>query len=98
MFSINSIIQPSVRYLIIERYLYDEKEMSILAHQFPNVKCLKLHLPLDKSSFINCLNILLDRNNNIKKKDCYWSELIFFSTELFHEHRSIISSASQLYD
>jgi len=84
--------------LIVERCLDDEREMSTLAHQFPCVKYLKLFLPSDKCSFINCLNIICNRDDDIKKKNCYWSELIFFSTELFDVHKSIISNESQLYD
>ncbi|CAF4953286.1 unnamed protein product [Rotaria sp. Silwood1] len=87
-----TVIQPSVRHLIVERCLNDEKEMSILAHQFPNVKYLKLDLPLDKFSCINCLNILLNRDDNIQNKRFYWTKLIYFSTELFQTHKSIISN------
>jgi len=72
--------------------------MSILAQQFPNVKYLKLLLPSDKCSFINCLNILFNRNDNIINKNSYWSELICFSTVLFSTHKDIILNESQLYD
>jgi hypothetical protein len=94
----NSIIQPSVRHLTVQRCLYNEGEMSTLAYQFPHVKYLKLSLPLDKCSFINCLNILFNQNDNIKNKSCYWSELVCFSTDLYGKHGSIISNESQLYD
>jgi len=49
----NSIVQPSIDHLIIERRLKDDKEMLILVHQFPNIKYLELLLPLDKHSFMN---------------------------------------------
>ena len=42
----NSIIQPSIRHLIVERRLKDEKEIYFLAHRFPNVKYLQLLLHL----------------------------------------------------
>jgi hypothetical protein len=93
MFSINSIIQSSVRHLIIQRCLYDEKEMSTLAHQFPHVKYLNLRLPSDKSSFINCLKIVSNRDDS-----CYWPELIYFSAQLICEQKDIISNESQLSD
>ncbi|CAF4619718.1 unnamed protein product [Rotaria sp. Silwood1] len=98
IFSTNSTIQPSVHHLIVERRLYDEREMSILVHQFPHVKYLKLNLPLDQCPFINCLNILLKQEDNIKKTSCYWTELICFSTQLFYVHKRIISNESQLHD
>ncbi|CAF3986729.1 unnamed protein product, partial [Rotaria sp. Silwood1] len=98
IFSTNSTIQPSVRHLIVERRLYDEREMSILVHQFPHVKYLKLNLPLNQCPFINCLNILLKQEDNIKKTSCYWTELICFSTQLFYVHKRIISNESQLHD
>jgi hypothetical protein len=93
MFLINPIIQSSVRHLIIQRCLYDEKEMSTLAHQFPHVKYLNLCLPSDKSSFINCLKTVFNRDDN-----CYWPELINFSAELVYEQEDIISNESQLSD
>ncbi|CAF4594752.1 unnamed protein product, partial [Rotaria socialis] len=67
----NAIVQHSVRHLIVTRWLYDESEMLALAHQFPNVKYLKLLVPSDKCSFINCLSILFNRDDNMKKKKCY---------------------------
>ncbi|CAF1319903.1 unnamed protein product [Rotaria sordida] len=93
-----SIIQPSIYHLIVKRFLSSEKEMSILAHQFPYVKYLNLNLPLDECAFINCLNILRDRENNITTKSCYWTELIYFSTKLCGIHTDIISKNRQLYD
>ncbi|CAF3164640.1 unnamed protein product [Rotaria sp. Silwood2] len=97
-FSINSIIQPSVRHLIVKHCLYDERKMLTLAYQFSRVKYLELLFSLNKSSFINCFNIVFNQDDNIKKKSCYWSELIFFSTKLFHVRTSIISNESQLYN
>ncbi|CAF3479703.1 unnamed protein product [Rotaria sp. Silwood1] len=98
IFSTNSIIQPSVHHLIIKRCLYNRNEMSILAHQFPCVKYLKLDLPLDKCSFIDCLNIVRNREDNIQQKSYYWTELVCFSTQLCDLHKHIISNESQLYD
>jgi hypothetical protein len=73
--------------------------MLTLAYQFPRVKYLKFLLPLEKCEFINCLNILFnqDINNNIEKISSYWSELIFFSTELCSRHRNIISNESHSF-
>jgi hypothetical protein len=95
----NSIIQPFVHHLIVQRCLHDESEMLALAYQFPHVKYLKFLLPLEKCAFINCLNILFnqDNNNNIEKISSYWSELIFFSTELYSTHQDIISNESHSF-
>ena len=43
------MIHPFVDHLIVEHHLSNVRELSILAHQFPNVKYLKLFLSLDKS-------------------------------------------------
>jgi hypothetical protein len=73
--------------------------MLSLAYQFPHVKYLKLFFPLEKCAFINCLNILFnqDNNNTIEKKRSYWSELIFFSTDIYPTHKEIILNDRQLY-
>jgi hypothetical protein len=49
IFSMNSIVQPFVRHLIVKRRLTNEKELLILARQFPNVEYLKLLFPLENS-------------------------------------------------
>ena len=53
----DSIIQPSVRHLIVKRGLCNERDMLILARHFPYIKYLELLLPSDKCLFIDCLNI-----------------------------------------
>ncbi len=58
MSSINSMVQPFVRHLIVERRLNNESEISNLAREFPNVQYLKLLLPLEKSFYIACLKRL----------------------------------------
>jgi len=80
--SINSIVQPSINHLIVERRLIDENEIHILAHQFPNVKYLELLFPLDKSSFVCCFKTLFSMDDNSDKR-CFWLELINFCT-IYH--------------
>ncbi len=72
--SINSIVQPSVRHLIVEHRLNDEREISILARQFPNVEYLKLLFSLDQSSLKRCFETLfsIDANHRV------WPRLINF--------------------
>ncbi len=94
----NSIVQPSIDHLIIERRLNDDEEMLIFVHQFPNVKYLELLLPLDKHSFMNCLNILGNQNDIDKKNNYLWSKLIHVSTELCGMHKEIMSKDKELYD
>jgi len=77
--SINSLIQPSVRHLIVERRLNDEREISIIARQFPNVKYLELLFPLDKSLFVGCLKSLFSFGDKKETRN-YWPELINFCT------------------
>ncbi|CAF1222920.1 unnamed protein product [Adineta steineri] len=96
--TMNSIVQPSIDHLIAERSLKNDKEMLALAHQFPNVKYLELNLPDNKSSFMNCLNILSNRYDIHKKNNCLWSKLIHVSTQLFSTHRELIFNDKQLYD
>ncbi|CAF3081467.1 unnamed protein product [Rotaria sp. Silwood2] len=92
---IHTIIQPSVRHLIIQYRLTSERDMSILACQFPHVKYLELLFPLDKSSYIHCLKSLFSRDESTEKIYCFWSELINFSTELrFNQLDSIWNNQS----
>ena len=47
---------------------------------------------------MNCLNIVLNRDNPMTKNSCYWSELICFSTDLFDAQNTMISNQSQSCD
>ena len=84
--------------MIVKRRLNDEREISILARQFPKVKYLELLLPLDKFSFMICLKSILTRDDNIEKKCCFWSELINFSTELVYEQTGSYWNGNKFYD
>ncbi|CAF2965113.1 unnamed protein product, partial [Rotaria sp. Silwood2] len=77
--SINSIPQPSIHHLIIERRLIDEKEINTLAHQFPHVKYLELLFPLEKDSFLRCFKTLFSLDNTTGKRS-FWSEMVYFRT------------------
>ena len=73
------MIQPCICHLIVERRLTDEREISNLARQFPNVKYLELLFPLEKSLFIACLKGLFSLDDK-KETRCYWPKLINFCT------------------
>ncbi|CAF1186338.1 unnamed protein product [Rotaria sordida] len=77
----NSIVQPNIRHLIVQRRLIDEKEISILAHQFPNVKYLQLLFPLDRTLFVRCFQTLFSDYGTIYyKRSRYWCYLVNFCT------------------
>ncbi|CAF1218090.1 unnamed protein product [Rotaria sordida] len=78
--SIDSIIQPSIRHLIVKHILIDENEICIYARQFPNVKYLKLFFSHEESHFINCLQALFTVNDKINGNRHIWPQLINFST------------------
>ncbi|CAF1062592.1 unnamed protein product [Rotaria sordida] len=52
--SIQSIVQPYIHHLIVERRLIDKQKISSLAHQYPTVKYLQLLFLLDHSLFLRC--------------------------------------------
>jgi len=95
--SMNSIIQPSIRHLIIQCRLSNENEISILARLFPKVQYFELLFPLNQPSCIVCLKSLFSRDDSIEKKCCFWSELIHFSTEFTYEQLEPIWSSTKLY-
>ena len=94
--SINSIVQPSIRHLIVKRRLNDEKEISNLANQYPNVNYLELLFPLDKSLFLLCFKTVFNIDH-IREKRCFWSELINFCTLCVDEQSPSIYSDIALY-
>ncbi|CAF5146763.1 unnamed protein product [Rotaria sp. Silwood1] len=88
--SIYSIVQTTVRHLIVERRLNDEREICLLARQFPNVEYLKLLFPLEKSACIRCFQTLFSVNETIYGNRCLWHKLINFSTGFFHDELNLI--------
>ncbi|CAF3652660.1 unnamed protein product [Rotaria sp. Silwood1] len=90
--SIQSIVQPYIHHLIVERRLIDEQEISSLAHQYPNVKYLQLLFPLDNSLFLRCFQVLFSMDDSSDKKLRFWSELINFSTKyVYGQSNGILS-------
>ncbi len=75
------MVQSSIRHLIVKHRLNDEREISILTHQYPNIKYLKLLIPLDQSVYIRCLKSVFSRDESLEKKNCCWSQLIYFTIE-----------------
>ncbi|CAF3394730.1 unnamed protein product, partial [Rotaria sp. Silwood2] len=94
--SINSLIQPSVRHLIVERRLIDESEISNFTRQFPHVKYVELLLPLEESLFVACLKNLFSFDNE-KEIRCYWPQLISFSTCATFKQLQFISHHKNLH-
>ncbi|CAF0931241.1 unnamed protein product [Adineta steineri] len=95
--SINSIIQPSIRHLTVERVLKDETEIGIYAHQFPNVKYLKLFFPYDEFRFINCLQTVFtvtDKTNGNRRR---WLQLINFSTKALYNTSRVIFDENDIH-
>jgi hypothetical protein len=92
----NSLIQPSIRHLIVERRLTDVEQITTYARQFPNVKYLKLLLPEEKSLFINCLKHLFNLDDKQDKR-CYWPQLINFSTCVVFEQWDLIYRSTNLH-
>ncbi|CAF1113733.1 unnamed protein product [Rotaria sordida] len=82
--SVYSIVQTTVRHLIVERRLNDEREVCLLARQFPNVEYLKLLFPLEKSACIRCFQTLFSIDETIYANRRLWHKLINFSTGFFH--------------
>ena len=72
--------------------------MLIIAKQFPNVKYLRLLLPLDESLFIDCLKQLFRMDDTVENKRCIWHQLILFSSELKYEQWEIDSIRMEFYD
>jgi len=95
--SINSVIQRSLRYLIVERRLIDEKEIFNFAHQFPNIEYLKLLFPSEKCSYIRCLKSIFARNENLKEL-YIWPKLMNFSTEICFEQLDLFNNDNEMYD
>ncbi|CAF4987256.1 unnamed protein product, partial [Rotaria sp. Silwood1] len=90
--SIQSIVQPYIHHLIVERRLIDEQEISSLAHQYPNVKYLELLFPLDNSLFLRCFQVLFSMDDSSDKKLRFWSGLINFSTKyVYGQSNGILS-------
>ncbi|CAF4481618.1 unnamed protein product, partial [Rotaria sp. Silwood2] len=83
-------VQTSICHLTVERRLINEREISILAHQFPNVKYLKLLFTLEKSLYIRCFQTLFGVDNNINGNRCFWPQLIDFSTDFYNESNIIM--------
>ncbi|CAF4680448.1 unnamed protein product [Rotaria sp. Silwood2] len=94
--SINSIPQPSIHHLIIERRLIDEKEINTLAHQFPHVKYLELLFPLEKDSFLRCFKTLFSLDDTTGKRS-FWSEMVYFRTVISYQQRNSIYNNDKLY-
>ncbi len=76
----NSIQQGSIRHLIVKRRLIDENEISIIHHQYPNVKYLELLFPLEEKRFLCCFKTLFNLDNQN-----YWNNLIHFRTMFTYE-------------
>jgi hypothetical protein len=81
LYSINNIIQPFVRHLVVKRRLLNEKEMSMLVHQFPHVEYLKLLFPWEKSLSIRCFQTLFSADQSVKANRRIWKKLIHISIE-----------------
>ncbi|CAF1331286.1 unnamed protein product [Rotaria sordida] len=79
------VVQTSICHLTVEHRLINEREISILAHQFPNVKYLKLLFIFEKSLYIRCFQTLFSVDNNINGNRCFWAQLIKFSTDFYNE-------------
>ncbi|CAF1587533.1 unnamed protein product [Rotaria sp. Silwood1] len=94
--SINSIPQPSIRHLIIERRLIDEKEINILARQFPRVNYLELLFPLEKDHFLRCFKTLFNFDSTTEKH-FIWSEMICFHTVINYQQRNSIYTNEKLH-
>ncbi|CAF1217388.1 unnamed protein product [Rotaria sordida] len=79
------VVQTSICHLTVERRLINEREISILAHHFPNVTYLKLLFTFEKSLYIRCFQTLFSVDNNINGNRCFWPQLINFSTDFYNE-------------
>ncbi|CAF1285981.1 unnamed protein product [Adineta steineri] len=95
--SINSIIQPSIRHLTVERVLKDETEIGIYARQFPNVKYLKLFFPYDEFRFINCLQTVFTVTDKINENRRRWPQLINFSTRALYNTSRVIFDENDIH-
>ncbi len=82
--SIDSIPQLSILHLIVKRRLIDEKEISILNHQFPNVKYLELLFPFKEESYLNCFKTVFNLDDTNEKR-CFWSKMINFRTKYTYQ-------------
>ncbi|CAF2382661.1 unnamed protein product [Rotaria sp. Silwood2] len=88
--SMNSMIQPFVRHLIVECRLNDEREIYLLARQFPHVEYLKLLFPFEKSSFIRCFQTLFSVDESINANRRLWRKLINVSIEFSNNELNLI--------
>ncbi|CAF4793616.1 unnamed protein product [Rotaria sp. Silwood1] len=84
--SINDIVQPFVRSLIVEHRLTDDKDILNLARQFPNVEYLSMFFPIDRSLYLRCFQTLFSADENIITNRRLWTKLKYVSMEFFH-HR-----------
>ncbi len=82
-------MQPSIRHLIVKRRLSDEREIAILARQFPGVKYIEFLFPDEKSLFNSCLKSVFSFDGQ-KEKPCHWPELVNFSTLMSFHHFELI--------
>ncbi|CAF3279040.1 unnamed protein product [Rotaria sp. Silwood2] len=92
-----SIVQPNIRHLIVQRRLIDETEISILAHQFPNVEYLQLLFPLNRKLFVRCFQTLFSDDGTIDKKFRYWCYLVNFCTTFMFIQSNQIYSDNNLH-
>ncbi|CAF1638658.1 unnamed protein product [Rotaria sp. Silwood1] len=88
--SMNSMIQPFVRHLIVECRLNDEREIHLLARQFPHVEYLKLLFPFEKSTFIRCFQTLFSVDESINTNRRIWHKLINFSIEFSNNELNLM--------
>ncbi|CAF3546761.1 unnamed protein product [Rotaria sp. Silwood1] len=88
--SMNSMIQPFVRHLIVECRLNDEREIHLLARQFPHVEYLKLLFPFEKSAFIHCFQTLFSVDESINANRRIWHKLINFSIEFSNNELNLM--------
>ena len=79
--SVNSIVQPFVPHVIVKRRLTDEKEISILDHQFPNVEYLRMSFPIERTLSIRCFQTLFNVDENVIANRRLWKKLKSISIE-----------------
>ncbi|CAF1059694.1 unnamed protein product [Rotaria sordida] len=82
--SINDIVQPFVRSLIVEHRLTDDKDISNLAQRFPNVEYLLMFFPIDRSLYLHCFQTLFSADKNINTNRRLWTKLKYVSMEFCH--------------
>ncbi|CAF4970351.1 unnamed protein product [Rotaria sp. Silwood1] len=88
--SMNSMIQPFVHHLIVECRLNDEREIHLLARQFPHVEYLKLLFPFVESAFIRCFQTLFSVDESINANHRIWHKLINFSIEFSNNELNLM--------